>query len=55
MSHRKIDKKDFEGKTIAELDCRAVNLVRFKFTDGTTIAIEVESNFVLAACDECAT
>ena len=52
MSHRKIQKKDFEGKTIKSIDCRAVNVLRFFFTDGTAIAIETE-NYAMVACDEC--
>lgn len=40
--HRDIDPKDFEGKTIQKLEADAVNIIRFYFTDGTSIAIETE-------------
>lgn len=59
MSHRKIKKSDFEGKTIKKIDCRAVNFIRFEFTDGTALALEGElvTSYGIAgilACDECA-
>ena len=41
-SHSSIDPKQWVGKTIARMDARAVNIVRFFFTDGTAIAIETE-------------
>lgn len=52
MSHRLIDPKDFIGKTIANVDARAVNITRFYFTDGTAIAIETEGD-AMVTCNEC--
>lgn len=40
--HKDIDPKDFEGKTVKKLEADAVNIIRFYFTDGTSIAIETE-------------
>lgn len=37
-----IRKKDFIGKTIQNMDVRAVNVVVFTFTDGTRVELEVE-------------
>lgn len=53
MSHREITPADFEGKTIAYIDCGAVNILRFYFTDGSAIAIEHERDGMVA-CDACA-
>jgi len=59
MSHRAIKAKDFVGKTIERMDCRAVNIIRFFFTDGTAIAIETDylgaGLYGMVACDVCAT
>lgn len=52
MPHRDLDPKDFVGKTIKKVDFRAVNVIRFFFTDGTAIAIETE-NHAMIACDVC--
>lgn len=38
-----INKRSFVGKTIKRMDTRAVNVIRFYFTDGTSAEIEVES------------
>lgn len=60
MSHRNLTKTDFEGKTIREVDVTAANMVRFVFTDGTMLAIEVDDIgggygiYGIFACDECA-
>lgn len=60
MSHKPIDPKDFEGKTIARLEAGAVNIIRFYFTDGTSKAIEVEALapthgiYGMVSCDDCA-
>ena len=45
----------FEGKTIAKLEGPAVNVVTFHFTDGTKIAVEVDSmgNGRMVACQPC--
>lgn len=53
MSHRPLQRKDFEGKTIQAVDVRAVNIIRFNFTDGSSIAIEHERHGMVA-CDVCA-
>ncbi len=42
MTHRNVRKEDFVGKTIVDIDCAAVNVVGFKFEDGTTCALEGE-------------
>lgn len=52
MDHRPLQRKDFEGKTILEVDVRAVNIIRFYFTDGTSIAIEHERDGMVA-CEIC--
>lgn len=52
MSHRPVVSRDFEGKTVARVDARAYNLIRFFFTDGTAIALEHERDGI-SACDEC--
>ena len=39
---REITKEDFVGKTIQEVECDAVNYLKFIFTDGTTLELEVE-------------
>ena len=36
------NKKEFVGKTIVDVDTRAVNYVVFTFSDGSKAAIEVE-------------
>lgn len=38
-----IKKRSFVGKTIKSMDTRAVNVIRFYFTDGSEVEIEVES------------
>lgn len=53
MSHRRVRPRDFVGKTVAHIDARAVNIIRFWFTDGTSIALEHERDEIVA-CDECA-
>jgi hypothetical protein len=48
---------DFVGKTIIDADLSAANIWRFRFSDGTAIAIEAEYFGVLAilqVCEECA-
>lgn len=52
MSHRKLKRSDFVGKTIKDVDCRAVNTISFLFTDGTALAIETETHAIVA-CDVC--
>jgi hypothetical protein len=48
----------FVGKTIESVDCRAVNIIRFYFTDGTAIALETDYMGVgiygIVACATCA-
>jgi len=53
VSHRDIKPSDFEGKTVARVDARAVNMVLFWFTDGSTLALEHERDGI-TVCDECA-
>ncbi len=53
MSHRKLVPADLEGRTIVKADCRAENLLRLTFSDGTRLAIEVEQ-WTMVACDTCA-
>lgn len=57
MSHKLLKNKDFAGKTIEQIDAKAVNIVYFYFTDGTSLAIEVEAVgpgiYGLVTCDEC--
>lgn len=43
MGNRLIKKRSFIGKTIERMDTRAVNVIRFYFTDGSEAEIEVES------------
>lgn len=43
MFSRKLEKSDFVGKTIKDVDCRAVNVLKLFFEDGTSIEIDVES------------
>lgn len=38
-----IKKRSFIGKTIARMDVRACNVIRFYFTDGSEIELEVEA------------
>lgn len=58
MAHRDIKKDDFVGKTITDLDCEAVNIIRFTFEDGSRVALEVEAVapgiYGMVACDACA-
>lgn len=57
MAHRDVKRSDFEGKTVAKIDCRAINIFRFYFTDGTALAIEVDAVglnvYGMVACDVC--
>jgi hypothetical protein len=57
MTHRKLKARDFVGKTVAQVDVRAVNIIRFFFTDGSAVAIEVDhfghDLWGMVACDEC--
>ena len=42
-NHSRIaDFKQFVGKTVATVDASSINVVRFEFTDGTTIAIDAD-------------
>ena len=34
--------EQFVGKTVAAVDAESINVVRFEFTDGTTIAIDAD-------------
>jgi len=49
---------DFVGKTITSFDGDCINIWRFGFSDGTAIAIEVESfgaaGYGMVVCEECA-
>ena len=58
MTHRDIRKEDFVGKTVIDLDCEAVNIIRFKFEDGSALAIEVDAVglgiYGMVACETCA-
>lgn len=49
--HRRVRKKDFEGKTIKRFVGSTDNVWRFWFTDGTSFAIQSE-NFHGVACME---
>lgn len=40
---KKVDKKDFVGKTIKSLNTSCVNALTFEFTDDTRISPEVEA------------
>lgn len=57
MAHHDVNPKDFEGKTIARLEASCVNVIRFFFTDGTAIAIEVDAVGIgiygMVQCDVC--
>lgn len=56
MSHRKVRKEDFIGKTIADVNCKAVNILTFYFTDGTALALEGELFHeipTIVACEAC--
>jgi hypothetical protein len=50
--------EDFVGKTITGFEPDAINIWRFRFSDGTAIAIEIEgfgpAGPGLVVCDECA-
>lgn len=58
MSHRDPTPEDFIGKTITSFDGECINIWRFGFSDGTAVAIEVESfgqaGPGMVVCDECA-
>ena len=58
MSHGPVRSKMFVGKTIESVDCRAVNILRFYFTDGTAIALETDAVGIgiygIVACETCA-
>ena len=42
-NHSRItDFAQFVGKTVASVDAECINVVRFEFTDGTTIAIDAD-------------
>ena len=42
-NHSRIaDFKQFVGKTVAAVYADSINVVRFEFTDGTTIAIDAD-------------
>ena len=34
--------EQFVGKTVAAVDAESINVVRFEFTDGTTMAIDAD-------------
>lgn len=55
--HRDATPEDFVGKTIAEFDGSSINIWRFVFTDGTRLAIELETfgeaGYGMVICDEC--
>jgi len=57
MSHDYVDPSKFEGKTILRVEAKAINIVRFWFTDGTSTALESDSfgNGIMgiAQCDTC--
>jgi hypothetical protein len=57
MSHMLVRKRDFTGKTIARVDAKAVNIIRFWFTDGTAVALEVDAVgpgiYGIVACGAC--
>lgn len=59
--HKSIDSKAFEGKTVLRLDAKAVNILHFYFTDGTSVAIEVDALapslglYGMVQCDACLT
>ena len=59
MTHRNVQKEDFVGKTVTDLDCAAANILRFKFDDGTTFALEadvISGNCpvpIIQQCDHC--
>lgn len=59
MTHRDVRKEDFVGKTITDVNCAAANVLRFKFDDGTTCALEGElfanSIPIIQWCDHCGT
>lgn len=58
MADRDPVREDFVGKTITEFDGSCINIWRFGFSDGTAIAIEVESFgdglHGMVVCEECA-
>ena len=39
---RIVDFAQFVGKTVSAVDAECINVVRFEFTDGTTIAIDAD-------------
>lgn len=43
MPMRKVNKSDFEGKTVQNIDARAANVIKFTFTDGATLEIWAET------------
>lgn len=51
--HREPAQADFVGKTVAAVDFRAANIWRFRFTDGTEIAIEA-GEYAMTVCRACA-
>lgn len=51
-THRRPVRRDFEGKTIKRFVRSADNIWRFKFTDGSSIAIQSETFGPGLACME---
>lgn len=47
---RRVEKVDFEGKTIASIDNSCVNVVVFTFTDGKSISLYSEVLVTPAGC-----
>lgn len=40
-----VDFEQFVGKTVSAVDAECINVVRFEFTDGTTIAIDADEQY----------
>lgn len=57
MAERDATPQDFIGKMIITADTSCWNIWRFRFSDGTAIAIEAENNIHCGAglqvCEEC--
>jgi hypothetical protein len=42
---RIVNFEQFVGKTVAAVDAECINVVRFEFTDGTTIAVDADEYY----------
>lgn len=58
MAHRNVVREDFVGKTVVGINCRAVNMLQFEFSDGSRVALEASTVTearipAIQACEDC--